>query len=170
MRPIKYIAVHYSATPAGMDIGRDDIDRWHKDRGWKMIGYHYVVRLDGTVESGRPLEMVGAHVKGYNAESIGICVVGEPNDTGNYGVTFTDRQWSALERLVTKLEKLYDGAVVLGHRDFEGATTQCPGFDVKSWWLNIKGGKDVSNDNRSSPSHFNFWRWLFSTRWFSKRG
>lgn len=76
MRKITELILHCSATPEGKDFSTTDIDRWHKARGFKMIGYHYVIRLDGTIEQGRPLEMTGAHCKGHNAHSIGICYIG----------------------------------------------------------------------------------------------
>lgn len=73
MRTISEIIIHCSATVEGKDFFVKDIDRWHKQRGFKMVGYHFVIRLDGTIEQGRPLEMIGAHCTGHNAHSIGIC-------------------------------------------------------------------------------------------------
>jgi len=76
MRTIKYIILHCTATAQGKAFTAADIDRWHRARGWKGIGYHYVVRLDGTVEHGRPEAQIGAHCVGVNATSIGVCYVG----------------------------------------------------------------------------------------------
>ena len=76
MRTINEIIVHCTATPEGKDYTVDDITRWHKERGFKTIGYHYVVYRDGSVHEGRPLAEVGAHCKGHNAHSIGVCYVG----------------------------------------------------------------------------------------------
>ena len=73
MRTINEIIVHCTATPEGKDYTVDDITRWHKERGSKTIGYHYVVYRDGSVHEGRPLAEVGAHCKGHNAHSIGVC-------------------------------------------------------------------------------------------------
>ena len=72
MRNINLIIVHCSATPEGRDVSVADIDRWHRERGFDGIGYHYVVYIDGSVHEGRPLNKVGAHCKGHNAHSIGI--------------------------------------------------------------------------------------------------
>ena len=72
----KYITLHVSATKEGVDIGRDEIDRWHKNKGWSMIGYHYVIQLDGTIEIGRPESKMGSHVRGYNKNNIGVCIIG----------------------------------------------------------------------------------------------
>ena len=76
MRQIKYIILHCTATREGKAFTAADIDRWHRARGWNGIGYHYVVRLDGTVEHGRPEAQIGAHCVGVNATSIGVCYVG----------------------------------------------------------------------------------------------
>ena len=81
MRVIDEIIVHCTATPQGRAVSVDDIDRWHRQRGFAGIGYHFVVYLDGTVHTGRPIGLAGAHCKGHNAHSIGICYV---------GVTFKD--------------------------------------------------------------------------------
>lgn len=130
MRKIKEIIVHCSATAEGKDFGAKDIDLWHKAQGWDCIGYHYVVKLDGTVESGRDIEKVGAHCKGHNAHSIGICYIGglaadgkTPKDTR------TPQQKAALRLLVDNLKRVYPGSQVYGHRDF--AKKACPSFDAK---------------------------------------
>lgn len=77
MRKITEFIIHCSATREGQDVTAADIRRWHvKGNGWKDIGYHFVIHLDGTIELGRPIAEVGAHCAGHNAESIGICYVG----------------------------------------------------------------------------------------------
>lgn len=76
LRKIDKIIVHCADTPDGKDFTIKDIDRWHKERGWQCCGYHHVIRLDGTIENGRPLAQIGAHCKGYNENSIGICLIG----------------------------------------------------------------------------------------------
>lgn len=130
MRKIKEIIVHCSATAEGKDFCAKDIDLWHKAQGWDCIGYHYVVKLDGTVESGRPIEKVGAHCKGHNAYSIGVCYIGglaadgkTPKDTR------TPQQKAALQLLVDNLKRVYPGSKVYGHCDF--ASKACPCFDAK---------------------------------------
>ena len=76
MRKIKYIVLHCSATKEGVPFGIEDIDRWHRQRGFRKVGYHYVILLDGTIRKGRDIAQVGAHVQGSNANSIGICYIG----------------------------------------------------------------------------------------------
>lgn len=133
--PIVRIVVHYSATYPEQDIGVSEIDRWHRDRGWSKIGYHYVIRRDGYVERGRPESEIGAHVLGHNTGSIGICWVGglDRASGSNVGVdNRTPEQKQALAKVLRDLTARYPGAEVVGHRDL--AATQCPGFDVKTWW------------------------------------
>jgi N-acetylmuramoyl-L-alanine amidase len=112
-----------------MDIGVEDIRVWHKDRGWDDIGYHYVIRRDGTVEPGRDEDAQGAHVRGWNEFSIGICLVG-----GSMGVVdYTRCQWNSLKSLVYRLKMKYPKASVLGHCDYDPGKT-CPNFPVALWW------------------------------------
>lgn len=124
---IDKIVIHCADTPADMDIGRDEIDRWHRERGWNQIGYHWVIRRDGTAERGRPESVQGAHVKGHNRDSIGVCLVG-----GKGGFNFTRAQMDALNSLCSKLAKSYPDAEFMGHRDLD-AGKDCPCFDVKAW-------------------------------------
>lgn len=124
MRPLKAIVLHYSATPALMDVGAEEIRRWHLERGFADIGYHYVVRLDGTLERGRPLDVAGAHCKGHNAETVGVCYVG-----GGDGLdTRTPEQRETLDALISALRLLFGPLPVYGHREMKGAATLCPGF------------------------------------------
>lgn len=130
MRKIKEIIVHCSATAEGKDFCAKDIDLWHKAQGWDCIGYHYVVKLDGTVESGRPVEKVGAHCKGHNAYSIGVCYIGGVAADGKTPKdTRTPQQKAALQLLVDNLKRVYPGSKVYGHCDF--ASKACPCFDAK---------------------------------------
>ena len=81
MREINKIIIHCSATPEGQDFTVQQIRQWHttpkpKGNGWSDIGYHFVIYRDGSVHKGRPLEQIGAHTLGYNANSIGICYIG----------------------------------------------------------------------------------------------
>lgn len=136
MREVDTIVIHAADTPPSMDIGRDEIDKWHRKRGFLMIGYHYVIRRDGTLEYGRPLEQVGAHVRGHNATSIGICLVGgmSEKEKGKPQVpeaNFTRAQWDTLRALLRKLkEALYPNAEVRGHNEFDSSKA-CPTFDVQ---------------------------------------
>lgn len=165
-RSIGLIVIHCSATTSGKWIGgapgtpgatpaAKSIDNWHRDRGFKRassyaaffnrelphIGYHFVIDLDGKVATGRDLNEVGAHVAGYNAESIGICLVGGAEEAARY----TPRQWAMLDVLVTELRARFARAGVVGHRDLspdanhDGTVSRhewlktCPGFDVAAW-------------------------------------
>ena len=117
-----------------MDIGRQEIDRWHRERGWNGIGYHYVIRRDGRLENGRSLEEAGAHCKGHNKDSIGICLVGGIQDgTKDKPVNdYTAKQWETLRGLLLELKSKYPNANIVGHCDYEPNKT-CPNFDVKQW-------------------------------------
>lgn len=131
---VKFIAVHCSATRPTQDIGKADIDRWHRKNGWLMIGYHFVIKRDGTIEKGRPLNMAGAHVEGYNGKSIGICMAGGIDKNGKPENNFTEDQFQALALLILELRAQgYDRADVRGHRDFPGVKKDCPCFDVREW-------------------------------------
>ncbi len=127
MRIINELVIHCSDTPAGRDDDASDIRHWHKARGWKDIGYHYVILLDGTIQSGRPVEETGAHVKGHNLNSIGICYIGG----GNNEDTRTEEQKESLELLLRTLKRMYWNAEILGHRDFSGVSKSCPCFNAK---------------------------------------
>lgn len=149
---IDAIVIHCSATRAGQDVRAADIDKWHKERGFAMIGYNYVIDLDGTVEVGRPLSRDGAHCntagtsgRSYNRHSIGICYVGGLDKDGKPADTRTPEQKRALRDLVYKLMDEYPDIVeVIGHRDAspdrnrDGKITpnewikQCPCFDVRA--------------------------------------
>lgn len=131
MRKINSIIIHCSATAEGKDYTVVDIDRWHKSRGWQCIGYHYVIYRDGSVHTGRPVEQIGAHCAGHNANSIGICYIGGlASDNKTPKDTRTPAQIKALRDLVGELKKKYPGATVHGHNEF--AAKACPCFDVKA--------------------------------------
>ena len=132
MRTINQIIIHCSATYPDMDIGSDVIRQWHTvDNGWSDIGYHHVISRDGTIEPGRPHDRPGAHAKGHNTNSIGICMVGGKAKDGRQTTNFTAAQWNALEILVMDLLTAYPNAEVIGHNDV--SSKDCPTFDVKSW-------------------------------------
>lgn len=126
---VKYIIVHCTATPVRRDIGSAEIRRYHLSQGWSDIGYHYVVRLDGTVEPGRSVSIPGAHCKGLNYCSIGVCYVGGVlDDFKTPADTRTTRQKESLRKLIANLRARYPGAVVRSHSDF--APKACPCFDA----------------------------------------
>ena len=136
MRTINEIIVHCTATPEGKDYTVDDITRWHKERGFKSIGYHYVVYRDGSVHEGRPLAEVGAHCKGHNAHSIGVCYVGGLTADGRKAKdTRTLEQKEALVLLLVRLKTQFPMAMIHGHRDF--AAKECPSFDATMEYAGI---------------------------------
>lgn len=126
MRPDKII-IHCSATEEGRDFTARDIDGWHRARGFRCIGYHWVVRLDGTLERGRGEREAGAHCAGQNNRSIGICYIGGLRG-GKPADTRTAAQRATLSSLVEELRRRYPGATVHGHREF--AAKACPCFDA----------------------------------------
>lgn len=134
MRPIDEIYVHCAYTPPSMDIGRDRIDEWHRERGFNEIGYHYVIRRSGEIEFGRDKETEGAHVRGHNMRSLGICLVGGMSALDNRpDFNYTRAQLRILDELLTDLTEQHPDARVLGHRDTDAAKA-CPCFDVQEWW------------------------------------
>lgn len=118
MRVINHIVVHCTATKEHQEVSAADIDRWHKQRGWSGIGYHYVVKLDGTVEKGRSDSQIGAHVKGHNTDSIGVVYVGGLDKNGKAKDTRTDAQKKTLRGLLGMLKGDFPKAKISGHRDF----------------------------------------------------
>ncbi|MGH1376701.1 MAG: N-acetylmuramoyl-L-alanine amidase [Alphaproteobacteria bacterium] len=130
-----FIVVHCAATPPHMDIGAYEITQWHKDRGFRTIGYQDVVRRDGQVEQGRHSNEVGAHVRGYNARSVGICLVGGVDEQLKPQNNFTEQQFKSLKRLLRFYRVLFPDAEVLGHRDL-APYKACPSFDVRDWLKN----------------------------------
>ena len=134
MRTIKYIVIHCADTYPEMDIGVTEIDRWHKQRGWKGVGYHYVIRRNGIIEVGRTETKTGAHVAGYNLNSIGICYAGGKGKNGKPEDNRTEAQKISLINLVTDLKIRYPEAKVVGHHDLNPAKS-CPCFDMQT--LNI---------------------------------
>ena len=134
MRRIDYIIVHCTATPMGRKITVKDVDRWHKQRGWKGIGYHYLIGLNGEIWEGRKEWQVGAHVAGFNRYSIGVAYVGGLVN-GKPADTRTPEQKKSLLKIIRELKSRYHGAKVYGHRDF--ANKECPCFDARKEYINL---------------------------------
>ena len=137
MRQINDLIIHCSATFPDRCVTIADITRWHQQRGWKTIGYHYVILPDGTVQTGRPLEEAGAHCRNHNAHSIGICYIGGmaysngARDTTGKGYpsdTRTEAQKAALRRLLQELRTRFPNAQIHGHSNY--APKACPCFDA----------------------------------------
>ena len=140
----KYIVIHCSQTRPSQKIGVKEIDRWHRERGWTMVGYAKVIKRDGTVEQGRSDDAVQAHVKGYNHCSYGLCLVGgakeenwqEPENN------FTAEQYESLKKTLEELLQKYPDAQIVGHYMLDENKT-CPNMNVREYLLNedIKGYK-----------------------------
>ena len=139
----KWLIVHCSATPPRMDIGADEIRDWHvRDNRWSDIGYHFVIRRDGTLEHGREAGKIGAHTRGHNHESIGICLIGGVDENERAENNFTDAQFETLDELITALHVVWPGAQVRGHRDFDPGRA-CPSFAVEHW-LRLRAVTELS--------------------------
>lgn len=140
------IFVHCSATKPSQNVGVREIRQWHKEQGWLDVGYHYIIKRDGTVEAGRDEGAVGSHAKGYNSTSVGVCLVGGIDDNGKPEANFTPEQMTALRKLLVELLDKYQGAKLMAHH--EVAPKACPSFDLRRWWFN---GELVTSDHESMP-------------------
>ena len=146
MRPINLLVIHCTATPNGVPVAVGTIRQWHLARGFRDVGYHWVISLDGELHQTRPESEMGAHVKGFNSHSLGVCMVGgtggpERLNPGQYSL----QQWATLHHLVLDLQARYPGLKVCGHRDLspdaDGDGTieptewvkLCPSFEVREW-------------------------------------
>ena len=143
MRTIDHIIIHCSATREDRSLAVEELETIHRRRGFRGIGYHYYIRRDGTVVNTRPLEVVGAHCKGHNAHSIGICYEGGLDCRGRPADTRTPEQRASLRLLVNQLKQRFPACRVCGHRDLspdlngdgeiepEEWIKACPCFEVK---------------------------------------
>lgn len=128
-----FIVVHCSASAPSVNADAAMIDRWHRQQGWQCIGYHFVIKRDGTVEAGREVDKIGAHVADYNSISVGICLSGGVDAAQKPENNFTPEQFASLEKLLKSLRASYPKAVIQGHRDFPKVAKACPSFDVRTW-------------------------------------
>lgn len=167
MRTINAIIVHASATNADVDIGAREITAWHTDpkvkdgmlyyqgqlyksdedlppavrgrrgNGWNDIGYHFVIRRNGDIETGRNINTPGAHARGHNKNSVGICMVGgvDANDRGKATANFTLEQYLSLFELISELKEKYGALDVFGHHEVDQLKA-CPCFDVRALLAN----------------------------------
>ena len=122
---IKYLIVHCSDTPDEQEIDSTYIHKMHLGFGWDGIGYHKIILRNGKVENGRPEYWTGAHVKGLNEISLGVCLIGRNN--------FTKKQFTSLKKILIEWKKKYINSIILGHRDSTKTKKICPNFDVKLW-------------------------------------
>ena len=129
MRNITLIIVHCSAVRPNQTSSAQQIDLWHIQRGGSGIGYHYVVRRDGTVEHGRAETKVGAHCLHHNLHSIGVCYEGGLDINGRAADTRTAEQKAGLLQLLRELKSRYPRALIVGHNTLDGHKA-CPCFDA----------------------------------------
>lgn len=134
-RPIDYIIIHCTRTPPGDHLDRKDIDRKHRLEQRLQIGYHYVIKRCGTLQVGRKTGEPGRHCKGYDKNSIAICLVGGADQDGQPCDNFTNSQIATAKDLISQLLMLYPSAVVAGHAELEplrnGEPSGCPAIDVR---------------------------------------
>ena len=135
MRKINKIILHCAATPEGRTVSVDTIRRWHTNKGWSDIGYHYVIGLKGEISKGRPIEKTGAHVRGQNRSSIGICYVGGVDVNMKAKDTRTEAQKNSLRVLLLDLMYTYPNATLHGHNEF--SSKACPSFDVQKEYKHL---------------------------------
>ena len=117
--------VHCSDTEDDEKLNARDIHKMHLGFGWDGIGYHKVINRSGKIENGRPEFWVGAHVKGQNESSLGVCLIGR--------YKFTKKQFLSLEKILRKWKHIYPKARIIGHRDIGNTKKTCPNFDVITW-------------------------------------
>ena len=141
---VRFIVVHCSATRCNRPYTAEQLERDHRSRGFRTTGYHFYIRKNGDIKTLRPLERPGAHARGYNAHSVGICYEGGLNERGRPADTRTDFQKHSLRVLVMLLLRDYPGSRLCGHRDLspdlngngeiepEEWVKVCPCFDAAS--------------------------------------
>ena len=134
-RHINEIIIHCTDTEEGRDYTVDDVRRWHKERGWSNIGYHYLVYRNGTVAVGRDVDLIGAHCSGHNSYSIGVCYVGGRGKDGKCRDTRTLQQRAAMSNQLIELRLRYPQAVIVGH-SFWDPSKECPCFDAAKEYKN----------------------------------
>ena len=125
---INYLVVHCSDTENNLNFTATDIHKMHLGFGWDGIGYHKIIQRSGKVENGRPEYWIGAHVKGKNEISLGVCLIGKDK--------FTKKQFRSLERVLKKWKIEYPDAKILGHKDIGNTNKTCPNFEVITWSKN----------------------------------
>ena len=136
MRLVKEIIIHCSATREEQQVSVDTIRDWHLAKGWNDIGYHFYIDLDGTINKGRDIDKIGAHCKGHNRNSIGICYCGGVEADGKTPKdTRTQEQKDSLLNVLKTLKAMYPEAVIYSHSEF--AAKACPSFDATEEYENI---------------------------------
>jgi N-acetyl-anhydromuramyl-L-alanine amidase AmpD len=127
------IVIHCAATRPHMDIGVEEIRKWHKERGFEDIGYHYVIKRSGIVERGRDDSFQGAHAIAVNDTSVGICLVGGVDDDLQWQNNFTKAQFKSLISTIKLVKSKYEDIErIIGHNEVE-SKKECPSFNVQEW-------------------------------------
>jgi len=133
MRDIDRVIVHCSATKPSMDVDAALIRKWHvEERSWSDIGYHFVIKRDGEIEQGRAIDVIGAHCRGHNTDSVGICLVGGLSDEGEPAENFLGVQYQSLYELLKSFRLIFPDVDIVGHRDLDDRK-DCPCFEVGQW-------------------------------------
>lgn len=147
----KEIILHCSATAEGKDYTVETIDKWHKQRGFKKIGYHYVIYRDGSVHKGRDEKETGAHTVNHNSKSIGICYIGGlAEDAKTPKDTRTNAQKESMYKLVDSLMKKYNISLKDVHGHYEFAAKACPSFKMEQFKQEFTKWKENNNGNTTS--------------------
>ncbi len=133
------IVMHTTATPANMYVDVALIRDWHVNRNqWRDIGYHWLIKRDGSPEKGRSMRICGAHVAGHNRGTVGIAMAGGVDENNDPENNYTDAQWAGVYDLVTELMDAIPSLKFLqGHRDYDGVAKACPCFDARDWWKRV---------------------------------
>lgn len=132
------IYLHCTDTPPAMDVDIATVRRWHTDappkgNGWKEVGYHYLIKRDGTLEKGRDTALLGAGVAGHNATSVHVALVGGRSARGRRAENnFTDAQWRTLKMTLDSLRRRYAKSIIKGHNE-DDSGKYCPSFNVAEW-------------------------------------
>ena len=126
------IVIHCTQTPADMDVDVAKVTEWHTQRGFDTIGYHYLIKRDGTLQAGRDEDLVGAHAVAVNGTSIGVALVGGGTINMGWENNFTPIQFETLKSILLQLKDKYDIQKIIGHYQVDDGK-KCPSFDVPGW-------------------------------------
>ena len=136
MRLVKEVIIHCSATRESQQVSVDTIRDWHLAKGWNDIGYHFYIDLDGTIHKGRDIDKIGAHCKGRNRNSIGVCYCGGVEADGKTPKdTRTQEQKESLLHVLKTIKAMYPESMIYSHNEF--ANKACPSFDATEEYKNI---------------------------------
>ena len=136
MRLVKEVIIHCSATRESQQVSVDTIRDWHLAKGWNDIGYHFYIDLDGTIHKGRDIDKIGAHCKGRNRNSIGVCYCGGVEADGKTPKdTRTQEQKESLLHVLKTIKAMYPESMIYSHNEF--ANKACPSFDATKEYEDI---------------------------------